>query len=629
MTDHSAAPAVERDGDAIDYGQFESGKNCNYWALDRTLQGAVRRAYEGLPDENADYADVAADLNALGDVTGTRLVENSEFVEANPPKLHTYDRNGEVVNDVEYHPALLDTERVTYCEFGLSHDVFHAGTDPDGDPQRHMRLRQAIAREIVLSYVDPGFVCPASMTVGAAIVLDLFGGEDERLQGYLDRLTTTDPEEYIEGAMFLTEKQGGSDVGAIETTAVETAEAGVYELTGEKWFCSNIDAEGTLALARREGAPDGTRGLSLFLVPHTREDGSLNAQTYRRLKDKLGTLSVPTGEVELHGAEAYLVGEPEQGFRYMTEMLNFERLSNAAASVGIVGRVLLESKVQAATREAFGSTIDQYPLMRRDLVEMATTYEAVSAFTMTTARLLEEYYRVWDDAADAGRDGAEVAHDSDEYRLLRLLVPIAKYRTAREAVDAASYACEILGGNGYVSGFATERMLRDAQVLPIWEGTSNVLSLEVLRVLSRQQAHEVLIPAVAERLDVASEEPALADATATVRAEFEALQEALLSLATVDPEEAQLQAKAFADYVFDVFVAAELLARAAQALAGDDAASETPDGRLVPVAREWVAMRFERPAAHGRGIADGSRRPLDAFDEIVRYAYVAPEDLDA
>jgi acyl-CoA dehydrogenase len=577
----------------IEHGRFEDGTGMNYWAVDPTLRRVARRAYP-----EAEFADAKQRLDWLGEQAGTRVAENSELIERHPPELDTYDRMGELANRVDYHPALTDTERATYCEFGLAHDVFHA---PEGR-EEPFGLVHAIAAETLLSFADPGFVCPASMTVGAALVLE-GDADDERVGEYFGRLTSDDPESYIEGAMFLTEKQGGSDVGANETVARETDREGVYELTGEKWFCSNIDAEGTLALARREGAPDGTAGLSLFVVPHT-VDGELNDQTYRRLKDKLGTLSVPTGEVEFHGATGYLVGEPEEGFKRMTEMLNFERLSNAAASVGIMGRCLLESKVHAASREAFGDTIDQYPLMRRDLVEMQTTYEACAAVTFAAAELIDDYRRTGD------REG-------DAYRLLRMLVPVAKYRTARESVAMASDACEVLGGNGYVTGFTTERMLRDAQVLPIWEGTSNVLSLELLRVLDREDAAEPFLPAVQERLD-AADGPGLSDAVATVESEFADLQGAMMTLATGDPDYAQLQAKELADYVFDVFAAAELLASAREAI-------EDGDGRLAVLAREFVADAFERTEA--RGIGDGDRRPLERFDAIVGHATVDPESL--
>ncbi|WP_264555250.1 acyl-CoA dehydrogenase family protein [Halocatena marina] len=577
--------------DPIDYSDWEAGRDCNYWTLDRTLQAAAQRAYS---EEDFEWAEPR--LRELGSVTGNTIVDHSDTIDRHGPELHSYDRWGEIQNEVEYHPKQYENERITYSEFGLSHDVFHA----PADREEPLGFAHALTMETILSFVDPGFVCPVAMTVGAAIVLDKYG-KTERQQEYFRRLTTRDPDEYIEGAMFLTEKQGGSDVGANETIATETDKEGVYHLTGEKWFCSNIDAEGTLALARREGAPDGTKGLSLFVLPHTKENGERNDQLYRRLKDKLGTISVPTGEVELNGAEAYLVGEPENGFNYMTEMLNFERLSNAAASIGIMGRCLLESKIQAANREAFDRTIDQFPLMRRDLIEMAVDYEAATAFVFETARLL---------------DKAEKRDDDDARRLLRLFVPIAKYRTAREAVDTASYACEILGGNGYVRGFATARLLRDAQVLPIWEGTSNILSLDVLRVLERENAHEMLIEAITERLD-SIDHSALTESASTVETEFTDLQKALLTLAREDREYAQLQAKELVDYIYDVFVAAELLTVAQDEL-------RDGNGRMALVAQLFIDRLDNNEA---RGITSGSRRKTEAFDTIVRYADVASEQL--
>jgi len=404
--------------------------------------------------------------------------------------------------------------------------------------------------------------------------------------------------------MFLTEKQGGSDVGANETRAEPTDETGVYELYGEKWFCSNVDAEGTLALARRPDAPDGTEGLSLFLVPHTKRDGELNDQLYRRLKDKLGTNAVPTGEVEFRGAEAFLVGEPERGFKLMAEMMNFERLTNATGSVGAMGRALLESKIHAANREAFGSLIEEYPLMRRDLVDMQVDFEAAFAFTSEAARHYADYMREGDD---------ETAR-----KLVRLLVPVAKYKTARMAVDTASYACEVLGGNGYVNGFTTERLLRDSQVLPIWEGTSNVLSLEVLRVLDELDAHEELLPLVRDRIEGA-DHPHLAGLADAVEREFEDLQRALFTLATEDERYAQHEAKRLADYLFDVVTAAVLVDEAGTEI------DEADDGRKALVAEWFVETRLRRRDA--RGITDGRSLPDERFDEIVRHASVDPDAL--
>ncbi len=576
--------------EAIEYGTFETGRDVNYWDLDRTLQFEARRTY---PDEEFAWAE--SRLSEFGDVVGTTVADNADRIDRHGPELHTYDKEGDIRNEVKYHPAQHENERIAYEEFGLTHDAFHAPPDRD-EP---VGLTHTLTQQTLLSYVDMGFVCPVSMTTGVALVLDEF--DDGSLDDYFKRLTSRNGDEHIEGAMFLTEKQGGSDVGTNETVA-EKADDGSYRLTGEKWFCSNIDAEGALALARRPDAPAGTAGLSLFLVPRTKSNGEVNDALFRRLKDKLGTISVPTGEIEFRGAEAYLVGEPENGFWQMTEMLNFERLSNATGALGIMGRALLESKIRAANREAFGEPIRDKPLMRRDLVDMAVDYEAATAFTFECARLLDRHQR---------------EESREAFKLLRALVPIAKQVTARMAVETASYACEVLGGNGYVRAHVTPRLLRDAQVLPIWEGTSNVLSLDLLRAMEREDAHEALLPAIHENID-AADHPALAESVETVEREFATLQEALAHLAEADAEEAQLQAKELAEYVFDVYTAALLLAEAQGEL-------DRGDARKALVAKRFVDTRLRESDA--RGITGGERFAIERFDEIVRYAPAAPETL--
>ena len=600
--------------DAIDYAGLDAGRDCNYWNLDRTLRFEAERAYD---EDDREWA--AEKLAEWGEIVGNEIAENAAVVDRHGPKLHTYDRHGDVVNDVEYHPLQAENERLAY-EHGIVADGFRA---PPGRDES-LGLLHHLLMNGLLSYADPGFACPVAMTGGAALVLEKF--DDGALDEFYHGLTARNHERLIEGAMFLTEKQGGSDVGANETTPRPTertysgtgaegkegteaeAEADVYELVGEKWFCSNVDAEGTLVLARRPDAPDGTEGLSLFLVPHTAADGELNDQLYRRLKDKLGTISVPTAEVELTGAEGYLIGEPEEGFAYMTEMLNLERLHNAFASVGIMGRALLESKVHAANREAFGETIDQYPLMRRDLVDMAVDYEAAAAFVFAAGQQFERR-----EATEPGTD-----EHREAFQLMRALVPVAKHRTGRMAVDTASYACEVLGGNGYVEEFVTERLLRDAQVLPIWEGTSNILSLDLLRALDREDAHEALLPFVQDDLE-AVEHPAVLPAAELVEEAFVDFQNALGTLATADRDYAQHEAKQLANLLFDVVTGARLCDHAQHAIEADG------DARKALVATWFARTRFGQEDA--RGITDGEALPDEHFDAIVRYAAVEPDAL--
>jgi len=583
----------------IDYAAIGDGAGWNLWRADPTLRRHAARQY---PVHEFEWAE--AQLDEWGGIVGSPIAQNSADVDRHGPELHTHDRNGEIQNEVEYHPKQLENERLTY-EHGVVADAF----EPPEDRDEPLGMTHHLLQTGMLAAADPGFACPVAMTGGVALVFDRFRSvspDPDLLEPYWEGVTARDYETLTEGAMFLTEKQGGSDVGAIETTAEPTDETGVYELTGEKWFCSNIDAEATLVLARRPDAPDGTRGLSMFLVPHTRRDGSLNEQVYRRLKDKLGTISVPTGEVVLDGAEGYLVGEPEQGFHQMTEMLNLERLHNAFSSVGVVSRALLESKAHAATREAFGETIDRYPLLRRDLADMTVDHEAATAFVFAAARSLDRRREAPKDSQQRRR----------AYQLMRILVPIAKYRLGKLAVETASEACEVLGGNGYVSGFTTERLLRDAQVLPIWEGTSNILSLDVLRALDREDAHEALLPHVRETLSEASHE-ALGDDVERVEAAFEDVQHALGSLATADERRAQYEAKEFAGLVYDVVAAAHLLAHAQYRLDTAD------DARESLVARRFARRRFRHSST--RGIGDEDTLADDHYDAIARYRPVEPD----
>lgn len=597
----------------FDYSAYDEGRHVNYWRLDPALRAEAERVYP-----ESEFAWATSRLDEFGELVGNTIADNADVIDAHGPALHTYDRDGNVENLVEYHPAQHENERLTY-ESGIVADAF----DPPSGRDEPVGLVHTLTMQLLLSYVDVGFVCPVSMTAGAALVLRNHDADDE-LDDYFEALTSRSSESVVEGAMFLTEQQGGSDVGAIETIAepVETeatddespetvtaendggaGQPRTYELTGEKWFCSNIDADGTLALARRPGAPDGTAGLSLFLVPHRTRDGALNDQLYRRLKDKLGTISVPTGEVEFDGAEAYLVGEPERGFNYMTTMLNWERITNAVGAVGIMGRALLESKIKAASREAFGNPVEEYPLMKRDLFEMAVDYEAALAFAMEAGKWLDRYER---------------NHDDDEaFRLMRTLTPIAKHRTARMAVDTTSYAMEIQGGNGYVSEFVTHRLYRDAQVLPIWEGTSNILSLDLLGTFERESAHETLRAHVETLLD-SVEHPRLERLAAVAREELEELSRALVTLADASTEYAQHEAKQLADYVFDVVTASLLLSNAQREL---DASN---DARNVVVAAWFVEQTLVD--SRGRGIADGEALPLDYFDAVVRHA---PLDLSS
>lgn len=340
-----------------------------------------------------------------------------------------------------------------------------------------------------------GLCCPLSMTDSLTRTLRKFG-KPELVARYIDGLTSQDMDALTQGAMFMTEQIAGSDVGAIETTA--RFEDGEWRLYGDKWFCSNPDAGLAMVLARPEGGESGTKGLSLFLLPRHRPDGSKNAYRILRLKDKMGTRSMASGEVALEGATAFLVGEEGKGFKHMTDMINNSRLSNGMRSAGLMRRSVNEALFISRNRTAFGRRLIDLPLMRRQLVKMLVTAEQGRSVVFHTARVLER--------ADAG--------DARMAKVLRILTPLLKFRTCRDARKVAGDAMEVRGGCGYIEEWSDARVLRDAHLGSIWEGTSNIVALDVARAVRREGALEALKPYLHELLEEveAQDRAALGDA---------------------------------------------------------------------------------------------------------------------
>jgi len=272
----------------------------------------------------------------------------------------------------------------------------------------------------------------------------------------MDRLT--------QGAQFMTEKEGGSDVGKLTTRAVPQGDH--WLLYGDKWFCSNADAKIAMLLARPEGAGAGTRGVGLFLMPRFLDDGSANQYRIVRLKDKLGTRSMASGEIKLEGAVAYHVGQLDRGFVQMAEMVNWSRLSNGVKSTALMRRALHDSMTVAHNRVVFGKRISDHPLARRQLLKLMLPLEQALSLCFVTADAL---------------DRAEQGGSQEAAALLRILTPVLKYRSTRDARKMCGDAMEMRGGIGYVEEFVTPRLLRDAHLGSIWEGTGNIIALDALR----------------------------------------------------------------------------------------------------------------------------------------------------
>jgi acyl-CoA dehydrogenase len=462
----------------------------NLYEVDPQLD-ALLRLY--LPRELFDH--LRPHLVRLGGLAGGTLDELAGTADRNPPALRHRTRNGADRQSLVKHPSYQELERFAYSEYGLAALSHRGGVLGWADP---MPPTAKYALTFLFVQAEFGLCCPVSMTDSLTRTLRKFGSPG-LVARYLPALTSQDMDALAQGAMFMTEHGAGSDVGATATVARQAAD-GSWQLYGEKWFCSNPDAALAMVLARPAGAASGTKGLALFLLPRELPDGSPNAYRILRLKDKLGTRSMASGEIRLEGATAHLVGDLGRGFVQMTDMINNSRLSNGVRAAGLMRRALNEALFVAGERSAFGRRLIELPLMQRQLAKMMVWTEQARTMMFQTAAALG--------AADQG--------DASARQLVRILTPLIKFRACRDARQVAGDAMEVRGGCGYIEEWAEPRVLRDAHLGSIWEGTSNIVALDVLRSIRTGDALEALTGQWQRQLDDAA-------LPAPLRARFDAL----------------------------------------------------------------------------------------------------------
>ena len=336
-----------------------------------------------------------------------------------------------------------------------------------------------------------GLMCPISVTDTSIHLIRKFA--DKALQDYLlPKMLSGDVATMWKGTQFMTERAGGSDVGAIETTA--RFEDGEWRLYGDKWFCSHADADVALMLARPEGAADGTRGLALFALPRRLKDGRRNSYRIVRLKDKLGTRSMASGEILLDGAVAYLVGDIDAGLKQMMEQVNLSRLSHGVRAAAMMRRCLNEAMACARGRRAFGTHHHRLSAAAAPAPEDRAAGRAVAVDVPVRGAAR------WTAPMPAGKDAADI---------LRILTPLLKFRACRDNIPVATGAMEVRGGNGYIEEWVNARLVRDAHIGVLWEGTSNINALDIItRAVGKSGAHRALGAALAKLLDEASAIPA-------------------------------------------------------------------------------------------------------------------------
>ena len=443
--------------------------------------GFVKLMLGELPDEAAFL-----DYESWWETEG-KAISNS-IDQAGTPWLRMFDVFGKRVDEILYPPAYWTMLKNGYRAGAVWSD-FENGS-----------LAPAYLLGYLTAFYDTGLYCPYTVSLSTAIPLYKYG-DDQVKERFLPRMLRKDDSVW-QGATWMTEAGGGSDLGTfVETIADQVGDH--WLLNGEKYFASNAGAELAVVAARRRGAAPSVHGLSLFLLPRYRQDGSLN-YFIRRLKDKIGTRSVPTGEVELRDSQAYLLGKAEQGVYLILETLNISRVANSIGSVALMQRAIADALSFAQQRIAFGKPVSEHPLLRRQIEERVGLLEQAFALTWEAVRLLDT---VWQ----------ETPRYSESYHLFRLVAHLAKYWTAEQAVQTAKWAMEVHGGMGVLAEYGVERWLREAMILPIWEGTPHRQILDGLEAMQRKQAHELLFRHLAADADPQALEETAAQVEALLR----------------------------------------------------------------------------------------------------------------
>ncbi|RMG20655.1 MAG: hypothetical protein D6729_02410, partial [Deltaproteobacteria bacterium] len=442
---------------------FEREQPENFWRADPHLRRIARHwvGEETLSKWEPDLHRFGAECAGPVD----RAVRENNLTH-NLPVLRRWGPYGDRIEEVEHHPSYHEAGRYIYGS-GVMKVL--------GEPGHN--LHSQLFGFLSALNGEAGHNCPLACTAGVIKALMALGTEELK-ERYLPRLLSTDYEKLAHGAQFLTEVQGGSDVGANAVRARPGEEPGTWRIYGEKWFCSNVTADLILMTARPEGAPEGTRGLGLFLVPRRTPDGTINRFFIRRLKDKLGTRSMASAELDFDGAFAWALGPIEDGFKnMMTYVINTSRVFNAIGTSGVARRSCFVAHGYARRRKAFGPPIIEYPLVQETLADMRSETLAMMSGTFHLLHLMDRI-----ELGEASEEEAGYA---------RTAINLNKMRSAQSAHEVCLSGIETLAGNGAIESFSVlPRLLRDNVVFENWEGAHNVLLMQVYRDAKQRRLHE-------------------------------------------------------------------------------------------------------------------------------------------
>ncbi len=550
----------------------------NFYDLDVNAQRLLARLAPDMLKRNEDR------LRDFGAFTGGPLDEQASHSDRHaPPRLETHNKTGEKRTRVIFNRDYETCHQEAYQKgtIGL------AFQNQDAEP--HLL---SFTMGYMLSQADISVHCPVTMTGAVAYILDKFAPKDVR-DAYLNDVIRMDGQTKT-GGTWATELHGGSDVGA--TTTVAKKDGKKITLHGLKWFTSNANSGLAIATARPEGAPAGSKGLGLYLVPSHLPDGSQNKYNVRRLKDKLGTKGLATGEIDLEGAEAIEIAPPPHGLKMMMEALEYSRIHNAMSGAGVQRRALMEAAGWATHREAFGKTIDKYPMVQNELIDLMVRGEASAALAFESARSFDAAMK-----------------DDTQRPWLRIATALAKYRTAEDGVQAAKKALELVGGNGYTEEFPTARLLRDAMVLTVWEGPANIQALELLRMTSgKEPGDKVFTDKIRE---ISKALPAWMAHEKSLLDTGLAQTERALAHLRAHPQDGERFARKLMDHMADVLSGALLAAEAAHDLAYHN------DARKQLIAENYLEKTFGK-----RELQFSCEKDLTQvhFDALLHYRRIDP-----
>lgn len=569
--------------------RFLGATGLNWYASDPTLQFQMRYL---LTSDELDWATPR--LERLGELMGGPVSTRADLTDKNPPRLIKYDRWGHDVSEVLLPESALATKR-DLAEHGFGTPGFRNEAERAG-----VRIEALTgAYTYLLCQAEIGMTCALGADAGMVrAMVDLFA--PQAVKDHV--LPKIDSGEWFgKTGQFFTERTGGSDLGELETTATPNGDS--WLLNGFKWFSSNCDGEAFVVLAKPEGAPDGVRGIGPFLVMKHRMDGSRNGMRIRQLKDKLGTKAVPSGEVELVDAEAFLLAPSGEGngdgtgdghgLARLMMLTNVARVGIATMGLGCARRALVESLCYASARSAWHKRLIDQPLMKRKLAEMIVDVEAAQAL-------------VFDQYQPANHQRSTAAPQR-----LRLGGALAKLRCARLGITTASDAIEVHGGNGYVETWPVARILRDAQINTLWEGPDNILCLDVRRAIEREGADGPLLDRIREAVSGAADD----GTAALVSRRADDLAAAIETWRGLDRDTGEARLYALARFMVDVYAGALLVEQ------GTWERSTGAGERKALVARLHARRRLTDTGPL-RGIDEPKDEELDRFGELADGALV-------